>query len=409
MGLAEKARFYQSRLEARHQTPVGLIRYRRYLEDDADPSYGDLGDGCFHTGIYLASQALRLATTGDLAAREQVLLTLRGLEMLMRVTGKRGLLSRHFTPHGTLARGWPRSTTLPEYDWKPDVSKDQYAGFVHGLGVAFALLDDTSLKARVAALAAAAADHLMENDLRIVDADGRPTTYGDLSGRFAGFFPLGINALVALSIAKLASVSTAAEPYGGFYSRLVSRGYASVAYWAYMAPLGINNAVNENMGYLALYPLLLLEKDPRTLERLRSGERRTWSHVKDEKNAFFAFVHAGAVESGEGGDPGSAAEAARAGRAALREFPDEKVELPVDLTRHGFNYPRAFLNNRKCLPRTTRALPLYLRPRSSSMWASDPYRLAGSIALRRKMENAGMDYLLAYWMGRYHGFITPDE
>ena len=406
--LAEKAALYQSRLEAHHQTPEGLLRYRRVIADTDDPSYGDLGDGCFHTGIYLASQALRLAATGDPAAREQVDRSLGALEILMEVTGKRGLLARHFTPHGTLQSGWPRSLTLPRYDWKPDVSKDQYAGFVHGLGVAFALVEDPALRARIAALASAAADHLMENDLWIIDADGRPTTYGNLSGRFA-FFPLGINALIALSLAKLAAVSDGAETYTGFYSRLVARGYASVAYWAYVAPLGIQNGVNENMGYLSLYPLLLLEKDPRILERLKESGRRTWRHVKDERNAFFAFAHAGAVEGGPAGDARSAAEAARAGHDALREFPESKIEFPVDLTRPGFDYPRAFLNNRKCLPRTTSALPLYLRPRSSSMWASDPYRLAGSLTRRGHMENAGMDYLLAYWMGRYHGFIGPGD
>ena len=406
--LAEKAASYQSRLEAHHQTPEGLLRYRRVIADTEDPSYGDLGDGCFHTGIYLASQALRFAATGDPAAKNQVVRSLGALEILMEVTGKRGLLARHFTPHGTLAVGWPQSRTLPRYDWKPDVSKDQYAGFVHGLGVTFALVEDPALRARIAALAAAAADHLMENDLRIVDADGRPTTYGNLSGRL-GFFPIGIHALITLSLSKLAAVSAGAEPYTGFYARLIGSGYASVAYWAYVAPLGINNGVNENMGYLSLYPLLLLEKDPRILERLRESGRRTWRHVKDERNAFFAFVHAGAVERGPGGDARGVSEAARAGRDALREFPESKIELPVDLTRPGFDYPRAFLNSRKCLPRTTSALPLHLRPRSSSMWASDPYRLVGSLTRRGERENAGMDYLLAYWMGRYHGFIAAED
>src|SRR5688572_13925813 len=121
--LAEKAASYQSRLEGQHQTPEGLLRYRRVIADTDDPSYGDLGDGCFHTGIYLASQALRFAATGDPAAKEQVVRSLGALEILMEVTGKRGLLARHFTPHGTLTVGWPQSRTLPRYDWKPDASK----------------------------------------------------------------------------------------------------------------------------------------------------------------------------------------------------------------------------------------------------------------------------------------------
>jgi hypothetical protein len=412
LGLAEKARRYQDRLEAHHQTPEGVIRYRRGLKGPPDPSYGNLGDGCFHTGIYLASQALRYAATREPAAREQVLKSLGALELLMEVTGKRGLLARHITPAGTeyAKARWMPSLTHPQYAWKPDVSKDQYAGFIHGLGVALALMDEPEIRTRVANLTAAAVDHLIENHMRIIDADGQPTTYGDVSGRF-GFVPIGVNALISLAIAKVAAESTGMNRYEEFYGRLVARGYASITYWTYFAPLGIGNRVNDNMGYLALYPLLLLERSPKVAEKLRQGARRSWRHMKEERNAFFAFVHAALVEgqaSGETKRP-SSLEAARAGKEALREFPEEKVEWPVDLTRPGFDYPRAFFNSRKCEPRTTRAVPLYLRPRGSSFWASDPYRLVGSLLRHGEVENAGMDYLLAYWMGRHHGFVAPEE
>jgi hypothetical protein len=411
--LAEKARRYQERLEAHHQTPEGLIRYRRGLEGPPDRSYGNLGDGCFHTGIYLASQALRYAATRDPKAREQVLRSVSALELLMGVTGKPGLLARHFTPAGTehAQARWIPSSTLPQYSWKPNVSKDQYAGFIHGLGVTFALMDEPAIRMRAAHLAAAAVDHLMENHMRIIDADGRPTTYGDLSGRF-GFVPIGVNALISLAIAKVAAEGTGAARHVEFYEGLVARGYPDITYWTYIAPLGIGNRVNDNMGYLALYPLLLLERNAKVSGKLQDGARRSWSHMKDEHNAFFAFVNAAVVEGGarEGpmhSSPGM--DSARAGKEALLEFPEEKVEWPVDLTRPGFDYPRAFLNSRKCEPRSTRAVPLHLRPRGSSLWAGDPYRLVGDLLRHGEVENAGMDYLLAYWMGRYHGFLSPDD
>ena len=409
--LAGKAMRYQERLEAHHQTREGLIRYRRGLEGPPDPSYGNLGDGCFHTGIYLASQALRHATTGDPKAREQVLKSLGALELLMEVTGRRGLLARHFTPSDSVDPAdprWRRSSSRPEYSWKPNVSKDQYAGFIHGLGVTFALMDEPAIRMRAAHLAAAAVDHLIENHMRIIDADGEPTTYGDLSGRF-GFVPIGVNALISLAIAKVAAEGTGAARYVEFYDSLVARGYASITYWTFVAPLGIGNRVNDNMGYLALYPLLLLERNPKVSGKLRDGARRSWSHMKDEHNAFFAFVNAGLVEGENGNVRSLALDSARAGKEALREFPEEKVERPVDLTRPGFDFPRAFFNSRKCDPRSTRAVPLYLRPRGSSLWASDPYQLVGDLLRRGEVENAGMDYLLAYWMGRYHGLLSPDD
>ncbi|MBI4600989.1 MAG: hypothetical protein HY721_03425 [Planctomycetes bacterium] len=404
--LAEKAALYQGRLEARHLTPAGVLKYRIELDRPDDGSYGNLADGLFHTGIYLASQAMRYAATRDPAAREQVLRALAGVELLHDVTGARGLFARHVSPAGKPylregswpAKDWRPSATRPAFVWRGDVSKDQYAGFVHGAGVALALVDDPEVRARVGRLAAAAADHLMEHPMRIVDADGRRTTHGNLSGRVAGV-PIGVNALIALAIAKVAAVAADEPRHRAFYDRLVEQRYPEIAYWAHFTVLGVPNRVNDNMAYLALHPLLLLEKDRRVLEALAAGERRTWRAVRDDRNAFFAFVHALR-------DPGGGA---ASGVEALREFPEDKVEWPVDLTREGFDFPRALLNTRKGEPRTTRGVPLHLRARSSSFWASDPFRLAGNLARLGDRETSGQDYLLAYWMGRYHGFVRPEE
>ena len=146
----------------------------------------------------------------------------------------------------------------------------------------------------------------------------------------------------------------------------------------------------------ALLPLLLLETDEEILEDLHAGENRTWQHVRDDRNSFFCFVHADE-------------EAGAAGVVALREFPDDKVEWPVDLTRQGFDFPRTFLNSRKCAPRTTEGVPLHLRPKSSSFWANDPFRLVGNLTSHGNVETAGIDYLVAYWLGRYRGFVKEDD
>ncbi len=40
---------------------------------------------------------------------------------------------------------------------------------------------------------------------------------------------------------------------------------------------------------------------------------------------------------------------------------------------------------------------------------SDPYRLVGRLASRGETETSGGDYLLAYWMARYHEVIAAGE
>ena len=87
--LAQKAAKYQSGIQERHQLADGVIRYKTRLGTDGPQAgYGNLADGSFFQGIYLAGQALRLAATGDPAAREQVLSALRGMGALRGGVGE---------------------------------------------------------------------------------------------------------------------------------------------------------------------------------------------------------------------------------------------------------------------------------------------------------------------------------
>ena len=389
LSLEEKARAFQEQLESRHQMPDGLIRYKRRGEGYPDlPGYGNLADGCFHLGIYLASQALRLAATGDSEAREQVLLSLHAMKLYAEVSGKRGLLARYFSPVKPDDDRWLPSPTHPEYFWRSDVSRDQYAGYVHGLGVTLALVADPEIRSQIAPLAAAIADHLIDNNLQIIDWDDKRTTYGDLRGRIFGIIPNGLNALICLAIAKVAAESTGEQKYVDFYEGLVQDGYPGIATWTHFSTFPRGKRVNANMAYLALYPLLLLENDQAIVRQLNKGARRMWSRVSEDHNAFFSFIHAAVVTDGE--------EGRERGRKAILEFPDSKVVL--------------VLTTRTPEPKLTGAAPLYQRPRRSSFfWVSDPRGLGGELIDMGESEIAGIDYLIAYWLGRYQGFIEPEE
>jgi hypothetical protein len=151
---------------------------------------------------------------------------------------------------------------------------------------------------------------------------------------------------------------------------------------------------------VALLSLLLLEEAPERSAALREAEARLWDGVRGEHNAFFAGVHALASD-----DAGALAET----RAALAEFPERKLELPVDLTRPGFGFETRWWKSSKGRPRATKPVPLYLRPAGSNLWVSDPCALVGSLADTGQTEYAGIDYLLAYWLAREQGFVRPDE
>jgi hypothetical protein len=394
LSLKEKARAYQDRLESRFQMPEGLIWYRRFpaeekeLKERLQLEYLTLADGCFHLGMYLASQALRLATTGDPKAREQVLVSLAAMKLYAELSGERGLLVRYFSPAIPNGRPnldrWRQSTTHPEYFFLSDVSKDQYAGYIHGLGVTLAVVSDPEIRSLIAPLAGALADHLITNKLEITD-DKKPTTYGDLHGKSYGFIPNGVNSLISLTIAKTAAVSTGQQEHIRFYNQLVQDGYPRITRWTYLGTFGKSNRVNANMAYVALYPLLLLENDQEIVKELRKGAQRTWSRVSEDHNVFFSFVHAAVV--------GDADDAKAKGREAIREFPDSKLAVAT----------------RKSESKSGQPTPLNLRPYVSAgtFWVGDPREVVGHLV--GHVEIAGIDYLIAYWLGRYHGFIGPDE
>jgi hypothetical protein len=396
LSLRDKADAYQARLVALHQMPDGVIRYRVHASQPRD-DYGDLPDGPFFAGLYLASQALRLAATGEADARREVEHTLAGMELLMAVTGEPGLLAR-WVGRGPSPRDteWLPSSALPGYWWRADVSKDQLAGYACGLGVALAVLPDPELRARVARLAGPLAERLAAHALRIVDHDGARTSHGDLRPRIAGF-PVGVNALIALAVARAADASGAGS---GLYQHLLAAGALETAGTAHWRAPGNTKRVNENMAYVSFLPLLLLEGEAGRAGELRRIEARLWSKVAGEHNAFFAFVHAAAS-----GDPAARAE----GLAALREFPDEKRDFPVDLTRDGFDIERSAFQNSKGEPRAKEPLPLWLRPAGSNLWVSDPQQMAGSLNDRGETEYAGIDYLLAYWLARERGLVGAED
>jgi hypothetical protein len=146
--------------------------------------------------------------------------------------------------------------------------------------------------------------------------------------------------------------------------------------------------------------LLRLEADPALARELREIEARLWRKVAGERNALFALVHAAASDDA----------AARAeGVAALHEFPDEKRDFPVDLTRDGFEIERSAWPNSKGEPRARAPLPLHLRPSGSNLWVNDPQLMAGSLRDRGETTYSGIDYLLAYWLARERGWVASDD
>jgi hypothetical protein len=409
LALHEKAERFERDFKAHNRTPEGLVDYDppKAGRKPGEPRYGNHSDGPFHTGISLATFSFKYAATHERAALADVSKALEGLEMLEKVTGKPGLLARYFSrdpppfdpdrfDHGN---GFRAAPPLQDYVWRNDVSKDQYAGVSFGLGACLAHVDDRAIRARAAGLARRIATTLARDGETIVDANGKPTTYGSLRVSY-GPVRIALNAAVVLGLAKEAAADGMGD---GYYRELLERGYASaVAHgWFNASFFTIRNHVNDNLAFLALYPLVALEHDPALLDEYQRGLEGEWDDVARELNPFFNFAY---VACG-----GQRREAALTdGVASMRLFPDEKRALPVDWTRpafEGLDLGRRFFNSRRGVPRAAKPLPVNMRPVGDMLWVQDPDILYGNEGERDDRWQSPLDYLEAYWLGRASGLI----
>ena len=402
MTLAAKAARFDALLD-RFISPVGQIVYTQPVTTTAF-AWRNQSDQAIWTGTMLAAESMRYAATHDARALERVRTLARGLHALTEVTGVRGLYARSLwkTGEAKVPRkepGRPGQGRLADYSWRGDVSKDQISGIVCGLGVAWALVDDPEVRAIVRADAAALADHLIEHDLVIYDSGGEPTTFGDMKGHVFGV-PVGLHALIALAAYKVADEATGEAKYREAYDGLVRAGYPEAIYWTKFQFLGKTNHNNDNMQFLTTLPLLLLEARPAIREEIGRGLERTVEYVRHEGNAWFNYV----AMMGLGYDRQLAEDAF----LTMHLFPLDKRQLEVDV-RQDPRFEHAIVAARGGRERCPWPLPINYRAQTAFAWRDDPYELLSGEGAAGDEISAPVDYLLAYWVGRYAGFISASE
>jgi hypothetical protein len=196
--LEEKSAQYMKRVPSitryRWVASVGLKRYGDNAEDSILLHDGD-NDGLW-TGMYVASQIFRYATTKEKEAKSEAWKYFSGVEFLHNVTGTKGFIARSavrcgdphgggdsgICPHGSPnSCGWVNSTKcfhgIDEeskdtccWEWKRDTSSDEVTGHFFTLFAAYEHLAETSSeKRRVANLLCDTAGYLVDGGLKFID------------------------------------------------------------------------------------------------------------------------------------------------------------------------------------------------------------------------------------------------
>ncbi len=404
MRLIEKAERFEEIIQQQH-TPLGLV-FDVFPPSNGKPArYVDVEDAAIWTGIYIASQAFRFSVTSEQQAMESLERSLAAIHDLRMITGKEGLIARGFL-EGTDtsvfdAEGHVGTGDYEGYVWRGDVSRDQYLGVFFGLGLAHPFIQSPGSKDRIVEEIRSLGNHIIDNDLRIVDVDGEPTRYGNFSATRARVD--GFGAILALSVIQTAYGITGDERFSQYYAkRLVEdEGYHNVARrWLQVGLRIFRNHINYNMAFLALHILITFETDAQRKAlylRLLDG---IWDDVRNDLNSFFTFIHHGLLGQGQSGEG-----AIREALQSLELFPLPLVNRKVENSKDP-SIPRSWIRDRKRRRQARDALPMDRRVPNNFIWKENPRLLDGGSDNGRIFHPVG--YLIAYWMGRYYDFISPD-
>ncbi len=410
--LSKKAEVFQRDMEARFLLDgQALCKLKAPHGVHHETTY-NMPDNAYMTGIHAGTQAMRYAVTKDPAAKAAVREALRALHLLCTISGKPGLLAR---------AAWPKDKPFNDdgkwhdsadgkYQWRGDVSCDQVAGVMFGFSLAYELAAEEAETKLIAGDVAALVDHILDNGLRIVDVNGKPTRFGNYTKLYASLIE-PMNALYWLQALKVAVQVTGEAKYGDAYRKYaVDEGYADISLRA--RPMGDptkRHGVNHSddvLLFLAYSRLLPLEQEESLRQYYVAGFKRMWEGeagypgVKPEANPLYAFLAAHYL--GEDACVAGAVD-------TLRWFPLDMKMRPEMVTKYETEMNFTFDGMPKSPEaREGQPIPVDRRDRAWSAWVMDPYHNRENDKKFRHMEFNGHDYLLGYWLGRHFGYVMQD-
>jgi len=404
--LEEKAKTIEARVNERHRR-LGLVADCD-LDDARNPTTHTIGDNDndgLWTAYHVAAMSLCYGATHDEAAKAVAKASAResmhALYMLQNASGIPGLVARSVVPPEigkTKDKQW-RLTPDGTMYWKSDTSSDEIDGHYLAFYAYFEHIaqHDADERALCVKQVRALTDYIVDHGYQLIDWDGERTRWGfwdpeSLNGNPEHFLECGLNSLQMLSFLKVAHFVTGDAKYDEHYRKLIyEHGYLNNVLLSKKVFPDENNHSDDQLGFVAWYPILQLEKDPVLRDALMRGVRRHYEVVRPEQPSFYTFVYAtvdpdyadieGAIEN-------------------LRQIPTDRRQWRQENSQRA-DVVFAAQVNRFGRPLLASVLPV--DERCFAKWNRDPY--VPDEGGDGRNEDDGAAFLLPYWMGRYHGFI----
>jgi uncharacterized protein (TIGR03437 family) len=352
--------------------PFGTILEPIYASSTSNQIayYTDCGDSALWTGAYLAAEAFRYNVTQSADALNNVRGALAALKGLADVTGDNRLarcMAMANSPYAASIASQEASNTInqnPPWIWVDNTSRDEVVGAFFGLGAAFDLVSDSTVKSDISALATRLIGYVSGHNW---------TPNNDLGNTFL-LRPEELQMLLVVA----RHVNPGIQVSGPLLVPPIDVGVE--------VDVASNSSYFKfNLDFMTFYNLVRLGNDSSFLHAYQIVRNYTASH----QNAFFDMID----HALQGSNSTRDAEA----RMLLDDWLLRPARDPyVDLTN-----TVSVCGTAACSP-----VPVPLRPPTDFLWQRDPFQLTGGGS--STVESPGVDYILPYWMGRYYGVISPD-
>ncbi len=196
MTLEDKAAFYDQQVRKRH------IR-NGFNATLAGMKNGDIGTGHMEdsdndglwTTMYLAGEAFRYAVTKSPDALQNCRESLDAMERLYTINGVKGFPSRSYERRGYMKHDtdkWKPAPGNDEWDWKSTTSSDEAIGHIFVFAVLAEVVNDKAIQEKSVALIDTLMQHVVDNDMYLVDWDGKPTLWGKWNPEYVNSHPINV-------------------------------------------------------------------------------------------------------------------------------------------------------------------------------------------------------------------------
>ncbi len=406
MTLLEKAEHFDRLTRERHMRHG--LSCSLAMNKPGDLSTGTLvdsdNDGLW-TSMYLAGELFRYNVTKSEEALQNCYESFEAMERLSYINHLEGFPSRSFERAGYQLSDKSRWQLAkdPNWTWKATTSSDEIVGHFFVYSIFAEEIPDRQWRNRAITLIDDIMNHIIKNDLYLIDYDGKPTLWGKWNPDYVNQFPKQVgdrrlNSAEIIGFLQTAYHFTNKEIYKNkAYELMEKHGYLDnimipASQIGHVPNIDLSTDWNHSDDELAFLSYWNLYRYAFT-EELRDKYRRTiashWEIERPEKNPLWNLIYA---------STGAAEFDLEHGIWSLKEFPLDMIGWSVQNShRKDLEFLEPDFRNQT----TRQVLPPDERPMSK--YNNNAFQLDGGDG--GHSEYSGDIFLLPYWLGRYLNVI----